>query len=337
MTYLDSIASKSHTFILGDFNYPDINWHSLVGQSDLSNGFCDFIYRHNLYQLVSFPTHVKGNILDLILTTSTHLVNNLSPCSQSSMVGSCSDHFLLNFTVNISLALHRPVGCYKKNSPYHSKIDYEGLTNYFLDYDFSSFYGIPSKVWWFTALALYQPVHHLFSLCFSKSYIPQEWRIHQIILIPKTNNNNTSVTNYRPISLLCCISKVLEKIIFDKSIDFLTTYVISSSQFGFVKKRSTVQQLLTFSFVFQSLDHKTQVDTIYLDIRKAFDNVPHSELLARLWSAGIVGKVWEFFKAYLSDHQQFVSIDGCSSSLLPSHFRSSSGQYIGPYALRSLH
>ena len=58
------------------------------------------------------------------------------------MVGSCCDHFLLNFTVNISLALHRPVGCYKKNSPYHSKIDYEGLTNYFLDYDFSSFYEI---------------------------------------------------------------------------------------------------------------------------------------------------------------------------------------------------
>ena len=111
LTYLDSIASKSHTFILGDFNYPDINWHSLVGQSDLSNGFCDFIYRHNLYLLVSFPTHVKGNILDLILTTSPHIVNNLSPCSQSSMVGSCSDHFLLNFTVNVSLALH------KKNSP----------------------------------------------------------------------------------------------------------------------------------------------------------------------------------------------------------------------------
>ena len=90
----------------------------------------------------------------------------------------------------------------------------------------------------------------------------------------------------RTIELLYQLNIIL---IFDKSIDFLTTNVISSSQFGFVKKRSTVQQLLTFlSFVFQSLDHKTQVDTIYLDIRKAFDTVPHSELLARLWSAGIV-------------------------------------------------
>ena len=168
--------------------------------------------------------------------------------------------------------------------------------------------GIPSKVWWFTALALYQPVHHLFS---SKSYILLEWRIHQIIPIPKTNNNNTSLTNYRPISLLCCISKVLEKIIFDKSIDFLTINVISSSQFGFVKKRSTVQQLLTFfSFVFQSLDHKTQVDTIYLDIRKAFDTVPHSELL--------------------SDRQQFVSIDGCSSGLLPVTSGVPQGSILGP-------
>lgn len=39
LTYLDSVASKSHTFILGDFNYPDINWHPLVGQSDLSKAF----------------------------------------------------------------------------------------------------------------------------------------------------------------------------------------------------------------------------------------------------------------------------------------------------------
>ena len=48
LAFLKNYASNPHTFILGDFSYPDINWHSLVGHSDISNAFCDFIYSHNL-------------------------------------------------------------------------------------------------------------------------------------------------------------------------------------------------------------------------------------------------------------------------------------------------
>ena len=100
--------------------------------------------------------------------------------------------------------------------------------------------GIPSKVWKHSALALYQPVHHLFCVCMKRSYLPQEWRTHQIVPISKRDSRETSVSNYRLISLLCCNSKVLEKLIFDKTIEFLTDNVISSSKFGFMKKRSTL-------------------------------------------------------------------------------------------------
>ena len=64
LAFLNNYASKPHTFILGDFNYPDINWQTLVGHLEISNAFCDFIYSHNLSQLVTFPTHVQGNTLD---------------------------------------------------------------------------------------------------------------------------------------------------------------------------------------------------------------------------------------------------------------------------------
>ena len=145
------------------------------------------------------------------------------------------------------------------------------------------------------------------------------------------------MTGYCPISLLCCISKVLEKLIFDKTFDFLLNNIVSSSQFGFVRKRSTLQQLLIFmSSVVQAFDTKTQVDVIYLDIKKAVDSVSHSELLARLWSAGVVGNAWKFFKAYLSDRQQFVSIQGHSSTLLPSHIKSASGKHFGTHAFHHL-
>ena len=60
---------------------------------------------------------------------------------------------------------------------------------------------------------LFQPLHHLFCLSLSSHSIPEEWRIHQITPIHKSGDRSL-VSNYRPISLLCSISKVLERIIY---------------------------------------------------------------------------------------------------------------------------
>ena len=64
------------------------------------------------------------------------------------------------------------------------------------------------------ALALFQPLHHLFSLSLAQHYIPEEWRIHQITPIHKSGDRSL-VNNYRPIALLCTVSKVLDKIIYN--------------------------------------------------------------------------------------------------------------------------
>ena len=74
--------------------------------------------------------------------------------------------------------------------------------------------GIPPLILNQAAAALAEPVHHLFSLCLSKSYLPAEWRCHHVTTIHKSGDRSL-VTNYRPISLLCCLSKVLERLVFD--------------------------------------------------------------------------------------------------------------------------
>ena len=79
--------------------------------------------------------------------------------------------------------------------------------------------------------------------CLSQSYLPEEWRAHKITPVFKSGDR-LSVMNYRPISLLCIISKVLEKIIFDKTYDHLVSTIISHAQFGFLKSCSTLHQLL---------------------------------------------------------------------------------------------
>uniref|UniRef100_A0A1X7U9N4 Reverse transcriptase domain-containing protein n=1 Tax=Amphimedon queenslandica TaxID=400682 RepID=A0A1X7U9N4_AMPQE len=98
--------------------------------------------------------------------------------------------------------------------------------------------GIPAHLLKSCATPLCEPIHHLFVQCFAQSYLPLEWRTHLITPIHKSGNKS-SVTNYRPISLLCCISKVLEKIIFDKIADFIQPHFVSPRQFGFLKNRPT--------------------------------------------------------------------------------------------------
>ena len=105
--------------------------------------------------------------------------------------------------------------------------------------------GIPPVVLKRCAVALTEPVHHLFSQCLSKSYLHKEWRNHDITPIPKSKDKS-SVFNYHPISLLSCISKALERLVFDKISDFVFQNCISHCQFSFVRNRSSLQQLLQY-------------------------------------------------------------------------------------------
>jgi len=62
---------------VGDFNYPDISWTDLVGDTTCSNLFCELVFDSNLTQLVDVPTHVRGNILDLVLTNEVDAIKVL--------------------------------------------------------------------------------------------------------------------------------------------------------------------------------------------------------------------------------------------------------------------
>ena len=121
------------------------------------------------------------------------------------------------------------------------------------------------------------------------------------------------VTNYRPISLLCIVSKVLESLVFNCIINFVRD-AISPAQFGFLKGHSSLQQLLIF---WNTVINTTQTDAIYLDFRKAFDSVSHNELLCKLWQFGIIRSLWTWFRAYLQGRHQFVKIGHSASGLLP--------------------
>ena len=192
--------------------------------------------------------------------------------------------------------------------------------------------NIPNSVLKHCSRSLCSPIYHLFQQCVKQGYLPSEWRLHKIIPIYKLADKS-SVKNYRPISLLCCISKVLESLVYDRIYDNISPH-ISTNQFGFLRQRSSVQQLLKFIIsIHEAFNHKSQVDTVYFDIRKAFDSVSHGLLLDKLVDIGISALVWRFMRAYLHFRQQCVSVDNTLSSFLPVSAGVPQGSILGPLLL----
>ena len=162
--------------------------------------------------------------------------------------------------------------------------------------------GIPPIILSKCASVLYRPLHYLFCLTVKYGYLPNEWKIHKIIPIFKSGNH-ALVKDYRPISLLSTTSKVQ---IFNKTVSHISS-MINPAQFGFLKNRSTTQQLILF--LSNTFNNRHQLDVIYLDISKAFDSVSHSHLLLKLVTFNIGGEIWSWFKAYTTNRNQFVSIN----------------------------
>uniref|UniRef100_A0A1X7U1G9 Reverse transcriptase domain-containing protein n=1 Tax=Amphimedon queenslandica TaxID=400682 RepID=A0A1X7U1G9_AMPQE len=179
------------------------------------------------------------------------------------------------------------------------------------------------------AIALHIPIHHLFAQSLLYGKLPWEWKIHLITPVFKSGDRS-SVKNYRPISLLCSLSKVLERLVFDQMILFLSPS-ISISQFGFLKGKSTQQQLLLMvNLISNNLDKNMATDIAYLDLQKAFDTVPHELLLNKLQSLGISGLLFTWLSDYLFNRTQVVSVNGALSTSLDVLSGVPQGSILGP-------
>jgi len=118
----------------------------------------------------------------------------------------------------------------------------------------------------FCAVPLLQIICHLFHTSISFSTIPLDWRTHCVVTVYKAGDKS-SVSNYRPISLLCILSKVLERIVYNNLNDYVRERS-SKHQFGFLPNRSTLQKLLIMTFADKVLESKHEVDVVYMDFKK---------------------------------------------------------------------
>ena len=141
------------------------------------------------------------------------------------------------------------------------------------------------------------------------------------------------MNNYRPISLLSCISKIIERIIYNNLLEYLKKFdILTDRQFGFRPKHSTVDAIAELTERIRlMLDTKSSVPlTSYLDLKKAFDTVNHKKLLSKLESYGIRGPLLSLFKSYLSDRKQLVQVYNVQSEVKDVQCGVPQGSVLGP-------
>ena len=143
------------------------------------------------------------------------------------------------------------------------------------------------------------------TLIFNKSIedgvLPDKLKFSTIIpCFKKGNRKNCS--NYRPISLLSYIDKILEKAVYQRLYNYLMkTKFLCVNQFGFRENHSTERAILSLmDRIYKYIDAKDYVIFISIDLTKAFDVIRHDILLKKLEYAGIRGSILTWFKSYLN-------------------------------------
>ena len=138
--------------------------------------------------------------------------------------------------------------------------------------------------------------------------------------------------NYRPVSLLSALSKILEKIICKQLLEYLDENdILCKHQYGFRNKSGTthaVQSLL--NMVTENSSNNQPTIAAFLDLSKAFDCLQYDKLYTKLEYMGIQGNELEWFKNYLTNRTQCVEIDGTTSDLLPVELGVPQGSILGP-------
>ena len=158
--------------------------------------------------------------------------------------------------------------------------------------------------------------------------MPEEFKHVRITPLYK-KKSKLDVSNYRPVSVLNCVSKILEKCIYVQIDNYLTHKgLIYQYQSGFRSGFSTETCLIYLTdFIRSQVSEGKFVGMLLLDVQKAFDSVNHQILCRKLEAMGI-DPSW--FISYLSNRQQLVYIDGINSNVKQLSCGVPQGSLLGP-------
>jgi hypothetical protein len=173
----------------------------------------------------------------------------------------------------------------------------------------------------------------LFNKIYNERKIPKQWKTAKIIPLHK-KGDTTDITNYRPISNLCTLSKVFEKLVLKRLWSIAQKHVVnltSETQHGFKPNKSLVTAALSIqSIISRAMDEDKFVVAASLDLSVAFDVVNRNLLFQRIKIMGIPDDMTELLEDWLSKRQSYVEVRGKTSYMNNSDSGTVQGSVLGP-------
>lgn len=155
-----------------------------------------------------------------------------------------------------------------------------------------------------------EPLTYLVNTCFQKGCFPDILKLGIIRPIFK-GGDRSEMINYRPITLISNIAKIIEKLIKTRMINYLEKYkILSHKQYGFRKGLSTEDAIKALTTkLHENIDKNIPTLAIFIDLAKAFDKVNHEKLLEKIYNYGFRGPMYDLIKSYLNNRKQIVVIN----------------------------
>ena len=161
---------------------------------------------------------------------------------------------------------------------------------------------------------LHKPLLHLFNLSLQTGIFQDKLKIARVTPLFK-GGENYELANYRPISVLPCFSKIIEKIMYNRLYKYLTdNSMLYKKQFGFQERHSTEHAIVQLvDQIRNSFESKQYTLGVFVDFSKGFDIVYHKILISKLENYGIRGKNLLWFISYLTNRTQFIKYNNLNT------------------------
>ena len=191
--------------------------------------------------------------------------------------------------------------------------------------------SIPNQIIKSISSSISLPISNICNKSFITSIFPDKLKMSKVIPIHK-KVSKLKVANYRPISLLSNIDKIMEKIMFSRMHNFFELHnYIYHLQFGFRAKHSMNHALMSITQrIREAIDNGNMAIGVFVDLQKAFDTVNHDILLYKINHYGIRGMANDWFRSYLKNRSQYVFINGFDSILNRVDHGVPQGSVLGP-------